>query len=159
MIEGQVLGTEVIQRFHAMPPSLREQLFEAIDKLSKTLTNKTKAKLSGAVLTRRTGMLRRSITPAVISGGDTVTGVVSTAVKYARIHEYGFNGTESVKSHLRTIKQAFGRSIIPVTFEVAAHTRHVNMPERSFLRSTLNEMETSGAIRKGIARAVRKATA
>jgi hypothetical protein len=159
MIEGLVLGgTEVVQRFDAMPKRLREELRVGIERLSIRLTNKVKDKLNGQVLKVRTGLLRRSITQAVMEQGDTVTGITSTAVAYARAHEYGFDGVVSVRAHMRTIKQAFGRSINPVTFPVAAHSMHMKLPEKSFLRSSLRELEASGAIRDGLAEAVRKAT-
>jgi phage gpG-like protein len=155
MIEGLVLGgTEVVQRFDAMPKRLREELRVGIERLSIRLTNKVKDKLNGQVLKVRTGLLRRSITQAVMEQGDTVTGITSTAVAYARAHEYGFDGVVSVRAHMRTIKQAFGRSINPV----AAHSMHMKLPEKSFLRSSLRELEASGAIRDGLAEAVRKAT-
>jgi hypothetical protein len=37
--------------------------------------------------------------------------VVGTNVEYARPHEYGFNGTVTVKEHLRLVKKAFGKSL------------------------------------------------
>ena len=159
MINGAVIGgTEVVQRFDAMPNRLRAEMRASIEKLSIRLTSKVKDKLDGQVLKVRTGLLRRSITQAVIENGNTVSGITSTAVSYARAHEYGFNGVVSVRAHMRTIKQAFGRSINPVTFQVSAHPMHMKLPERSFLRSSLREMEASGAIRDGLADAVRKAT-
>jgi phage gpG-like protein len=107
------------------------------------LSNKIKfEKLSGQVLKNRTGTLRRSITPTVKEGGSSVTGEVATNIEYAGVHEFGYSGSQSVKAHLRTIKQAFGRPLkSPVTQNVSAHSRHVNFPERSFMRTALNEME------------------
>ena len=160
MISGSVHGgTEVVQRFDAMPARLRAELRAGISELSIKLTNRVKNKLDGQVLKVRSDRLRASITQAVMDKGDAVTGITSTAVSYARAHEYGFNGVVSVRSHMRTIKQAFGRSINPVTFQVSAHTMHIKLPERSFLRSSLREMEASGAIRDRLAVAARKATA
>lgn len=160
MINGSVVGgTEVVHRFNAMPQTLRMELRETVAKLATTLTNKVKGKLDGEVLKRRTGLLRRSINDTVIESGDIVSGITSTAVAYARAHEYGFDGVVSVRAHMRTIKQAFGRSINPVTFQVAAHSMHMKLPERSFLRSSLREMHAAGTITAAMTEAVRKATA
>lgn len=160
MIEGGVYGgTEVVARFDAFPDRLRASLRRAITKLSIRLTNRIKSKLDGEVLKRRTGLLRRSINQTTIESGDKISGVSSTAISYARAHEYGFDGTVNVRAHLRTIKQAFGRSITPVTFEVRAHPAHMKLPERSFLRSALREMERSGEITNALAAAANEATA
>ena len=154
MIEGSVYGgTEVVERFKALPASLRTELRETIAKLSVKLATEVKAKLNNGVLHWRSGLLWRSIKDVTIESGDSVSGIVSTAVKYARVHEYG--GTVSIRAHLRTIKTAFGRSINPVTFEVRAH--NAIYPERSFLRSSLREMEAAGTIRDAMAAAVKKA--
>lgn len=159
MIDGGVIGgTEVVARFNSMPTNLREELRIVVGQLAFKLENKVKGKLNGEVLKRRTGLLRRSINDRVIAEGDSVTGIVSTAVVYARAHEYGFDGMVSVRAHLRTIKQAFGRAISPVTFPVAAHSMHMKLPEKSFLRSSLREMEASGAIRDAMVKAIGKAT-
>jgi phage gpG-like protein len=155
MIEGQVLGTEVIKRFNAAPAGVLAAVHVAIQRLSITLENKVKDKLNGQVLKVRTGRLRNSITNAVQTQGQQVTGIVSTAVSYARVHEYGFTGTEQVGAHLRLIKQAWGKPITPREISVRAHSRKVNLPARSFLRSALREMDASGAIAKGINKAVR----
>ena len=158
MIDGSIYGgTEVVERFKALPASLRTELRETITKLSIGLTNKVKGKLDGEVLKRRTGLLRRSITQATVEQGDSVSGITSTAVKYARVHEYGFDGVVSVRAHMRKIKQAFGRSINPVTVQVREHPMHMKLPERSFLRSSLREMEAAGTIRDAMAAAVKKA--
>lgn len=98
-------------------------------------------KLSGQVLKVRTGTLRRSIDFHMEETPTSVRGKVSTNVKYGKRHEFGFSGQETVKAHLRTIKQAFGQSITPKQVAVSAHTRTVNVPARSFLRSALKDMK------------------
>ena len=159
MIDGSVVGgTEVVRRFSAMPDSLRVELRKTVARLTATLTNKVKSKLDGEVLQRRTGLLRRSINSAIEEAGDIISGIVSSAVAYARPHEYGFDGVVSVRAHLRTIKEAFGRSITPVTFEVRSHSMHMHLPERSFLRSSLEQMRAAGTIADEMAGAVKRAT-
>ena len=74
------------------------------------------------------------------------------------MHEFGFSGTQNVRESLRTVKQAFGRPISPVEAIVRAHSRKVDLPERSFLRSALRELEQAGVLaaetNAAIARAV-----
>lgn len=105
-------------------------------------------KLSGQVLKVQTGRLRRSINFRV---GESETGIeatVGTNVEYARVHEFGFKGTVNVKAHMRKGKQAY---------QVRAHTRQVNLPERSFLRSTMTDMRAG--IDQRIARVIGQAIA
>jgi hypothetical protein len=83
--------------------------------------------------------------------------MVSTPVKYARPHEYGFHGTVDVREHMRTIKQAFGRPIEPGRGHGSAHSMKMNLPERSFLRSALMDMESAGTIRNEMEAAVSRA--
>lgn len=103
-----------------------------------------------------TGNLRRSIKRAVTKSEEGVTGTVGVGVeasKYAKIHEFGFDGPEQVKAHTRRIgfnkrggrvslRMASGRkrrvaSVSTVT--VRSFVRHMHMPQRSFLRSSLAE--------------------
>lgn len=160
MIKGEVIGAEaVVRRFERIPAALQIQLKVAITRLTIKLQRKVKVdKLSGQVLKVRTGTLRRSIDQLVTETAGSVTGRVSTNVGYGKKHEYGFKGVETVEAHLRTIKQAFGRSITPVEVNVRAHSRKVNLPERSFLRSALKDMASSGEIRNEIQAAVTRAT-
>ena len=50
------------------------------------------------------------------------------------------SGEVSVKAHLREIKKAWGKDITPRTVEVRTHSRQVNLPAKSFLRSAMEEM-------------------
>jgi phage gpG-like protein len=159
VIETYVVGDrEVVARLQRMGTRLPEEMKVGIERLTVKLQNKVKAdKLSGQVLKVRTGRLRNSIARDVISEGPMVTGMVSTPVVYARPHEFGFSGTVAVREHMRTIKQAFGRPIDPVEATVRAHSMKMNLPERSFLRSSLDEMEAAGTIRGEMEAAVERA--
>lgn len=86
-------------------------------------------KLSGQALSVRTGTLRRSINRVVVQQGNSVYAQVGTNVVYAAAHEYGFQGVVNVREYARRSDGA----------KVRAHTRQMNTPERSFLRSTLRE--------------------
>lgn len=102
-------------------------------------------KLSGQVLNVRSGRLRRSINYKIKTSDTGVEATVGTNVEYARVHEFGFKGSVVVREHLRTAKSGF-RSM------VRSHSRNVNLPQRSFLRSSLLEMK--GEIESRIARVI-----
>ena len=159
MITATVRGQEaVVSRFQKMPPKLRAAIKVAITRLTLTLQRDVKSgKLSGQVLKVRTGTLRRSIDQRVIENAAGVVGRVSTNVRYGRVHEYGYTGPFSVKAHLRTIKQAFGRQIAAKSVMVGSHSRNVKLPERSFLRSALKDLDNSGKIERELQAAIRRA--
>lgn len=130
-------------KLQRVPRQIEVSVLRAVRRLAIDLQGYVKGqKLTGQVLHVRTGTLRRSINQDVQQDGNKIRGVVGTNVSYARIHEYGFTGSVNVKQHLRTITQAFGKTLkSPATQMVQAHSRNVNLPERSFLRSALKEFE------------------
>ncbi len=155
-----VFGDDTFKaRLDAMPANVHDSLVRGISKLAIQLQSKVRDdKLSGQVLKNRTGTLRRSIVERVDDGGTIITGIVGadmSVAKYARAQEYGFQGVVQVRAHVRRITQAFGRPITPVETNVSAHSMHMNLPERSYLRSSLHEME--GAITDGLTEAVNEA--
>lgn len=159
MIEGYLTGdAEVVRKLDELGPNLRDELKQGIGRAVLKLQRRVRSeKLSGQVLKVRTGTLRRSIDQAVTESGNQVVGLVSTNVGYGRIHEYGFSGSVSVKQSLRLVKKAFGRPIPAREVMVRAHQRKVKLPERSFLRSALRDMDQAGEIRGEIEAAIQKA--
>lgn len=138
-----------------MPDRVRRALLKKISALAVQLADRVRRKLSGEVLNVRTGNLRASIFEDVQQTSTSVIGRVASSgdVKYAGIHEYG--GTipahEVIPTKARALafvmggKQVFFRRVtIP----------DVQMPERSFLRSSLLEMKSQ--IVEGIAEAARE---
>ena len=142
MIDASVTGDErVIASIRSQYQEVITNVEQSIGRLTLKLLTRVKVnKLSGQVLNVRTGRLRRSITYKVIKTPSRITGIVGTNVEYARIHELGFHGQVSVKAHLREIKKAWGKDITPRTVEVRTHSRQVNLPAKSFLRSAMEEM-------------------
>lgn len=128
--------------------ALKTELTKASFNLSAHIKDQ---KLSGQVLKVRSGNLRTSINAKpVIETADGVEALVGTNKSYGRVHEFGFNGSVSVKAHMRKAKDGF-------KVNVRAHARQVNLPERSFLRSSLNDMR--GQIDARIAAVIGKAIA
>lgn len=142
MIEFRVEGDQaVIRMLSAKVPMLTNAIRASVVRSSIALVRYVKEnKLSGQVLHVRSGTLRRKVNYRVTESASEITGSVGVKLKYAAAHEYGLDTEEFIKSHLRTVKQAFGRPINPVQVTVRAHSRHMKLPERSFLRSSLREM-------------------
>ena len=99
-------------------------------------------KLSGQALKRRTGNLSRSITHKTSESNGTTTAIVGTNASYAAVHEFGHSGSVNVPAHMRMQTMAFGKRMAAKQVMVKAHPMKQNIPERSFLRSTLNETRT-----------------
>lgn len=134
-------GEEVVEKLRQIEPKIYTGLLNAITKLSIQLQSKVKEeKLSGQVLKTRTTNLRNSINYDVDNNPSRITGRVGTNLKYGLAHEFGFNGVVGVPAHLRKITKAWGKTIAPKSVAVKAHSRHMNLPERSFLRTALREM-------------------
>ena len=159
MISFSVDGdAAVVRMLQAKVPALTAAVRTSVTRATFALVAYVKAnKLSGQVLKVRTGTLRRKINGRVSETSTAIMGQVGVKLSYAAAHEYGFDGDESVRAHVRTIKQAFGRSIAPTTVSVRAFNRHIHLPERSFLRSSLREMtpEIQIMIRQAVVGAAR----
>lgn len=107
--------------------------------------------LSGQTLGNITGNLRQSIGQMVTDLGSSIVmrvGVFGGPTEiYGRAHEFGVHKTVQVKAHMRRIKverraalrrDGTGRAS-QVGF-VRAHSRVMDLPERSFLASSLREL-------------------
>lgn len=105
------------------------------------LSNKIKFdKLSGQVLKNQSGTLRRSITPAVKTAGAVLTGEVATNIEYAAIHEYGGRTKPHDIFPRKGRALAFMMGGKKVIVKSVHHPGSV-FPERSFMRTALNEMQ------------------
>jgi hypothetical protein len=165
MIEAQVLGdAAVLARLGRVTPAVRARVARTLERLAIRLQGIVKAeKLSGQVLQNRTGQLRASIAYTVTDAPEAITARVGVflgpALRYGRAHEYGFRGPVSVRAHVRTIRQAFGRPIAPRAVPIAGFTRQMNLRERAYLRGALAEFEPTAlaTFRADVADEVRRA--
>jgi len=157
LISANLLGeAPALDRLRAMRDAADQGLARAITKLGIDLRNNIQQnKLSGQVLHARIGSLRQSIAVQIDPSDTAVGATVSSHLDYASAHEYGFTGTVNVGASLRRIKEAFGHPIAAKTIGVGAHSRRMDLPERSFLRSALDGMAPD--IGAGIEDALRKA--
>jgi phage gpG-like protein len=142
VITAQLVGDDkLLAQLRGIPVAVSAALLRAVTKLGIDLQRNVQSdELTGQMLAVRSGSLRASIDLRIDQSATGATATVFTDSKYARAHEYGFTGSVSVRASLRRITEAFGRPISQKTTSVRAHTRRVNLPERSFLRSALEDM-------------------
>lgn len=160
-----VRDESLIATFRGYPGRLAAALLNAMQRITlKIQTVVKEEKLTGQVLHVRTGTLRRSINRRIWISGDQINGAVGTNVEYAGPHEFGFHGTVTVREHQRRIRARVDAKwagkkkgkVIGIA-HVKAFTRTMNLPERSFLRSSLRELEqfTANEIRRSAQGALR----
>jgi phage gpG-like protein len=132
-------------RLETMPKRLHDALYRAVDADRLKLETYIKAdKLSGQVLHVISSDLRASIHSDVDDQGNQIYGRAFSSgdVKYAAIHEYG--GDIYPKTAKALVFEIDGKLIF---------SRHVHMPERSYMRSSLRDM--SAQIQADLERAVK----
>lgn len=158
----KVQAERLLARLQGAGERLHQSLLRTIQRLAIDVQSTVKdGKLTGQVLHNRTGTLRRSINQKVDDQGTRIMASVGTNLRYAHIHEFGFDGVVNVREHVRRsraqmnvpVKQRARKSDGEIT--VRAHQMHMRMPERSFLRSALNDKSTT--IRDQIKQAARGA--
>ena len=133
---------ETSARFDAYPAALQAALGAKATELATALADLVKNKLSGAVLNTSSGALRDSIAAGVTADSDGVVASVGSEgdVKYAAIQEYGGKTSaheilpvkDDVLAFVAGDGQHFARRI--------EHPGSV-IPERSYLRSSLEDMK------------------
>lgn len=140
MLEVKLEGDKALAaNLGAMSSRMKAEITRTVRRLSIELSAYVKErKLSGQVLTPRTGTLRRSITHSVTEGPDGVTGKVGTNVVYAAIHEYGGKTKPHVIEAKRGKALKFSAGGETIFRRKVRHPGSV-MPERSFLRTALRE--------------------
>lgn len=143
-------------RFEGLPRRVHAAIVRKTQALRLALETKIKGdKLSGQVLHVVTGNLRRSIFSGVADYGDVVEGFAKQSgdVKYGAIHEFGgtINIPEIIPVKAKALHWISGGKDV---FARRARAHDVTMPERSFMRSSLADME--GEIVFGLKEAVLK---
>lgn len=143
MSDVEIEGAErAFERVASFPGRLAARLEAVMRTVGGTLEDSVRANLGGRVLRARSGRLRASLALGVASHGDDLVATlgIDGDVPYAAYQEYGFHGIETVRAHLRTIKRAFGRPIAARHSAVNAHSRRIDYPAHSYMRSALDEI-------------------
>jgi phage gpG-like protein len=135
------------------PARLRAALLQKATALAAELEAKVQQKLAGEVFTARSGALARSIVTTIDqdAAGVSVEIASNGDVKYAAIHEFGgmIPPHEIVPDKAKALAFAVGGKEV---FATRVNLPAVTMPERSYLRSSLDEM--ADQIREGLSQAV-----
>lgn len=119
----------------AIEPALRRAMADLQTYIQKN-------KLQGQVLkSHKNGAgLAGSLNVSFERNGDiSMAGYVGTSLIYAKIHEYGYSGREFVPNFYRMQTMAWGKPISPREVYVKNHYRNMIMPERSYMRTSLDE--------------------
>jgi phage gpG-like protein len=151
---------EVAATIEGFADRLQARLVRTMTRLGVELQRKVKSeKLSGQVLKNRTGHLRASITAQTTptdAGVTTEVGIFQgPTLVYGRVHEFGFTGTVNVREHVRQSARGARAALRKAARKapndpylaaapsarhtVRAHTRQVDFPARSFLRTAFAE--------------------
>lgn len=171
----------ILRRVQGFPPRLAQAVAGAMDRQNQlTIAHAQRHYLSGPRPQRlgvRTNRLRSSLTaaPARVTG-DSVISSIGTNVAYAGAHEFGFDGSVTVRAHQRNIFRSHqtgggsvfdmrtGRvrrqavrtiSLLQGQATVRSHARRVKMRARPFLRPAVEDsrLEYSKAVSTAIERA------
>ena len=145
MLRVDIVGDAQLQeRFRGMPDRMRRALVTKVYALTLMLEAYVKQeKLSGQVLKTVSGRLKRSIQSDVRTDGEIVRGRVFSSgdVPYAGIHEFG--GRTSPHDILPVKAKALAFMYNgKLTFAKIVHHPGSIMPERSYLRSSLDDKKS-----------------
>lgn len=97
------------------------------------------AERSRKVLNVITGRLSTSIFGRT-RGSDTAIVGAGSNVSYARVHEFGFSGTQMVRAHTRSM--VFGRSVEP--FTVPGFSRRMTIQPRPYVKPSIQDFFRGG---------------
>lgn len=125
----------------AYPQAVAAALADKADALAAVLVDKIRnEKLAGEVLQSRSGALAASIAAEIVADPEnTVATIGSSGVKYAAIQEYGGRTSAHEILPSKTAALAF---VVDGAMRFARRVEHPGstIPERSYLRSSLEEM-------------------
>lgn len=151
---------ELIAKLGAMPDNVRKELRREVNYLAIKMLQMIQGKLRGPVLNYVTGQLFRSIQERVTETTNSITARLFSAgdVVYAGIHEYG--GTINIPEirPVNAMALRFSPGGGEAIFRMWARAHTVHMPERSYMRSSLDDMrqEIVEGMREAVMTGVRK---
>lgn len=154
MIGIEITGdSSVIAKLGEKPAEIRARAKSSLDAWAMELAGYIKAsKLSGQVLNRRKGRLSSSVHYVSSETTDSTSAgaAAGAGVPYARIHEFGGTihhpgGTAYFISQLLGAKAFFVSNLSPSAAWLPRTRPHdIVMPERSYMRSSLDDKAPSG---------------
>jgi hypothetical protein len=146
MITIEVGTAPAIAKLDVLAQSLRSATRNAIENGGNQLLSIVQGKLSGEVLNARSGALLHSIRALTSEAANSVETRVfcDGSVPYARVQEYGgrLNIPAVVPVRAKALAFAYEGRLVFAT-STAAHV--VDIPERSYMRASLDEFEATFA--------------
>jgi phage gpG-like protein len=132
---------KLIARLDGLPQKMHDAILKKVTGLNLLLEIKAKGKLSDDVLHVKTGALRRSIFGTIEDSGKSIVGMVASSgdVKYAAIQEFGGKTAAHDIFPDKAKSLAFVLGGKEAFFKVVHHPGS-QIPERSYLRSSLEDM-------------------
>ena len=155
IIEVRIVGTkEVLEMIRRKSGQVRSRVKDAMLRITFGLQSHIRReKLSGQVLHRRSGQLSGAVFPEVLQQGSQIVGKVFVRPNawYGKLHEYGMVSA----AHTRTMNHLFGKPVAAFQVKVKAF----KFPERSFMRSSLDDFRRRGIPKRLLGNAIREALA
>lgn len=156
MITARLVGDDaVLAWLRAAPDLVASGLARAITTLGIELQRKIQEnELTGQTFATRSGSLEASNSLQIDQSDDRIAATFSSNSDYTHAHEYGF-GAADVGANLRRITNAFRRPIPRKAISLRSYRQRIDVPERSFLHSALEDMDP--VIRDEVEAALREA--
>jgi phage gpG-like protein len=148
MITVEVAADSALLRLERAGEQTRAGLAREVGALTQQLVDLIRQKLSGSVLNERSGRLRDSVAGRVIEGAGAIQGSVSCeGVPYAAVHEFGGESAYPiVPSSAQALAFMVGGRLV-----FARYVNHPPAKERSFMRSSFDDMRDEIAARLTVA--------
>ena len=156
MITARLVGDDAALAWLRTTPDLAASgLARAITALGIELQRKIQEyQLTNQTPVARSGSLKLGTSLQIDQSDDRIAATVSSDSEYSDAHKSGFAGAVDVPGNLRRLTRAF-RPIPRKVINMRSHRRRIDVPERSFLHSALEDMDT--AIRDEVEAALREA--
>lgn len=143
MLAAKVDAASVVTKLGGA--NLSDAIAKVVEQSTQSVGQRAQEKLSGEVLSERSGKLKASIAESA-SG---MCGRVTADAPYARIQEYGglINVPEIAPNSAKALAFTYEGKLV---FAKSARSHSVSIPERSYLRSALAEtaQDFADAVRK-----------
>ena len=157
MITARLVGDDAALAWLRTTPDLAASgLARAITALGIELQRKIQEyQLTNQTPVARSGSLKLGTSLQIDQSEDRIAATVSSDSENSHAHKSGFPGAVDVRAKLRRAKKALGRPAPRKASKMRSHSRRIDVPERSFLRSALEDMDP--AIRDEVEAALREA--
>jgi hypothetical protein len=157
VITARLVGDDtVLAWLRAAPDLAASGLARAITTLGIELQRKiAKSELTGQSLAARSASLGSNTSLQIDQSDDRIAATVSSGGAFTHARENRLSGAVDIGANLRRRTEAFARPIPRKAISMRPYRRRIDVSERSFLRSALEDMDP--AIRDEVEAALREA--